>query len=115
MRRRSRSAQDTLAEASAYAAELIGAVRVLQAFTNERLGIGRFRDAVERAYERRARFDTFPRACLTGIAIFLVAASVIIVLWIGAQQVLAGQITPGPSRPVHPLRGACRQRARLAF
>jgi ATP-binding cassette subfamily B protein len=94
VRRRSRSAQDTLAEASAYAAELIGAVRVLQAFTNERLGIGRFRHAVERAYEA-ARNSIRSRACLTGIAIFLVAASVIVVLWIGAQQVLAGQITPG--------------------
>jgi len=94
VRRRSRSAQDTLAEASAYAAELIGAVRVLQAFTNERLGIGRFRQAVERAYET-ARDSIRSRACLTGIAIFLVATSVIVVLWIGAQQVLAGQITPG--------------------
>jgi ATP-binding cassette, subfamily B, bacterial len=94
VRRRSRSAQDTLAEASAYAAELIGAVRVLQAFTNERLGIGRFRQAVERAYEA-ARNSIRSRASLTGIAIFLVAASVIVVLWIGAQQVLAGQITPG--------------------
>jgi ATP-binding cassette, subfamily B, bacterial len=94
VRRRSRSAQDTLAEASAYAAELIGAVRVLQAFTNEQLGIGRFRQAVERAYEA-ARNSTRSRACLTGIAIFLVATSIIVVLWIGAQQVLAGQITPG--------------------
>ena len=94
VRRRSRSAQDTLAEASAYAAELFGAVRVLQAVTNERLGIGRFRQAVERAYEA-ARNSIRSRACLTGIAIFLVATSVIVVLWIGAQQVLAGQITPG--------------------
>jgi ATP-binding cassette, subfamily B, bacterial len=94
VRRRSRSAQDTLADASAYAAELIGAVRVLQAFTNERLGIGRFRQAVERAYEA-ARNSIRSRAALTGIAIFLVATSVIVVLWIGAQQVLAGQITPG--------------------
>jgi ATP-binding cassette, subfamily B, bacterial len=94
VRRRSRSAQDTLADASAYAAELIGAVRVLQAFTNERLGIGRFRQAVERAYAA-ARNSIRSRAALTGIAIFLVATSVIVVLWIGAQQVLAGQITPG--------------------
>jgi len=94
VRRRSRSAQDTLADASAYAAELIGAVRVLQAFTNERLGIGRFRQAVERAYTA-ARNSIRSRAALTGIAIFLVATSVIVVLWIGAQQVLAGQITPG--------------------
>jgi ATP-binding cassette subfamily B protein len=94
VRRRSRSAQDTLADASAYAAELIGAVRVLQAFTNEPLGIGRFRAAVERAYEA-ARSSIWSRAFLTGIAIFLVAASVIVVLWIGAQEVLAAQITPG--------------------
>ncbi len=94
VRRRSRSAQDTLAHASAYAAELIGAVRVLQAFTNERLGISRFREAVERAYEA-ARSSTGSRAFLTGIAIFLVATSVIVVLWIGAQEVLAAQITPG--------------------
>ena len=94
VRRRSRSAQDTLAEASAYAAELIGAVRVLQAFTNEPLGISRFRAAVERAYEA-ARSSIWSRAFLTGIAIFLVAASVIVVLWIGAQEVLAAQITPG--------------------
>jgi ATP-binding cassette, subfamily B, bacterial len=94
VRRRSRSAQDTLADASAYAAELIGAVRVLQAFTNERLGISRFRTAVERAYEA-ARNSIRSRAFLTGIAIFLVATSVIVVLWIGAQEVLAGQITAG--------------------
>jgi ATP-binding cassette, subfamily B, bacterial len=94
VRRRSRSAQDTLADASAYAAELIGAVRVLQAFTNERLGIGRFRAAVERAYEA-ARSSILARGVLTGIAIFLVATSIIIVLWIGAQEVLTAQITPG--------------------
>ena len=43
VRRRSRAAQDTLADASAYAAELIGAVRTLQAFTNEPLAGSAFR------------------------------------------------------------------------
>jgi ATP-binding cassette subfamily B protein len=94
VRRRSRSAQDTLADATAYAGELIGAVRLLQAFTNEKLGIARFRAAVERAYEA-ARNSIRSRAVLTGIAIFLVATSVIVVLWIGAQEVLSEQITPG--------------------
>src|ERR1700736_5384476 len=41
VRRRSRTAQDTLADASAYAAELIGAIRTLQAFTNEALAAAR--------------------------------------------------------------------------
>jgi ATP-binding cassette, subfamily B, bacterial len=94
VRRRSRFAQDTLADASAYAAELIGAVRVLQAFTNERLGMTRFREAVERAFVA-ARGSIRARAFLTAIAIFLVSASVIVVLWVGAQDVLAAKISPG--------------------
>jgi ATP-binding cassette, subfamily B, bacterial len=94
VRRRSRLAQDTLADASAYASELIGAVRLLQAFTNERLGTARFRGAVERAFGA-ARASIRARALLTGFAIFLVSASVVVVLWIGAHEVLGGAITPG--------------------
>ena len=40
--------------ASAYAAELIGAVRTLQAYTNERLTIARFGEAVEDAFDAAA-------------------------------------------------------------
>ena len=94
VRRRSRAAQDTLADASAYASELIGAVRVLQAFTNEALAGSRFRAAAERAFDA-AREATRVRAILTAIAIFLVFASVVMVLWVGAQDVLAGQMTAG--------------------
>src|SRR6202051_4910619 len=94
VRQRSRLAQDALAEASAYVSELISAVRILQAFTNEALAIGRFREAVERAF-RAAVLSTRARAILTAIAIFLVFASVVVVLWVGAQDVLAGTITPG--------------------
>jgi ATP-binding cassette, subfamily B, bacterial len=94
VRRRSRFAQDTLADASAYAAELIAAVRVLQAFTNEQPGIARFRDAVERAFAA-ARSSIRARAILTAIAIFLVATSIVVVLWVGAQDVLTATITAG--------------------
>jgi ATP-binding cassette subfamily B protein len=94
VRQRSRLAQDALAEASAYVSELISAVRVLQAFTNEALAIGRFREAVERAFGA-AVLSTRARAILTAIAIFLVFASVVVVLWVGAQDVLAGTISPG--------------------
>jgi ATP-binding cassette, subfamily B, bacterial len=94
VRRRSRGAQDTLAEASAYAAELISAVRTLQAFTYEKPAAARFSGAVERAFEA-ARTSTRARAVLTAVAIFLVFASVVVVLWVGAQDVLAARITPG--------------------
>ena len=94
VRRRSRDAQDTLADASAYAAELIGAIRMLQAFTNEALAASRFAAAVERAFAA-ARYSTRARALLTAIIIFLVFGSVVIILWVGAQDVLAGRTTPG--------------------
>src|SRR5262247_3816672 len=94
VRRRSRAAQDTLADASAYAAEMIGAVRVLQAFTNEALAKSRFGAAVERAF-LAARDSIRARAVLTAIAIFLVFASVVVVLWVGAQDVLSGRMSAG--------------------
>ena len=94
VRRRSRAAQDTLADASAYAAELISAIRTLQAFTNEGLADTRFGAAVERAYQA-ALNSTRARAVLTAIIIFIASASVVWVLWIGAQGVLAGKMTAG--------------------
>ncbi|HVD75409.1 MAG TPA: ABC transporter transmembrane domain-containing protein [Xanthobacteraceae bacterium] len=94
VRRRSRAAQDTLADATAYASELLGAVRALQAFTNEALANSRFGAAVERAFVA-ARDSIRARAILTAIAIFLVFASVVVVLWVGAQDVLAGRMSAG--------------------
>jgi ATP-binding cassette subfamily B protein len=94
VRKRGRAAQDTLADASGYASELIGAVRTLQAFTNEIMAAKRFGAAVEEAYDA-ARGATKARAVLTAIAIFLVFASVVLVLWVGAQDVMNGHITAG--------------------
>jgi ATP-binding cassette subfamily B protein len=94
VRQRSRLAQDKLADASAYAAEQIGAVRTVQAFTSEGIAVRRFSSAVDGAYEA-ARQSALSRSVLTAIAIFLVFSSVILVLWIGAQDVLADRMTPG--------------------
>jgi len=94
VRRLSRSAQDTLADASAYASELIGAVRTVQAYTGERLANQRFGKDVEQAYEA-ARVSTQARAVLTAIIIFIVFSSVVAILWVGSHDVLTGAITPG--------------------
>ncbi|GEO13341.1 ABC transporter transmembrane domain-containing protein [Microvirga aerophila] len=94
VRRRSRAAQDRLADASAYAAEAIGAVRTMQAFGMERLTASRFSAAAEEAFDA-ARMSTTMRALLTGTGIFLVSASVVGVLWYGAQDVLVGEMTGG--------------------
>jgi ATP-binding cassette subfamily B protein len=67
---------------------------VLQAFTNEALARRRFGEAVERAF-MAARQSITARALLTAIAIFLVFASVVVVLWVGAQDVLSGRMSAG--------------------
>lgn len=94
VRRLSRHAQDTLADASAYASELIGAIRVVQAYTGERLARTRFGAEVEQAYGA-AVSSTRARAVLTAIIIFIVFTSVVAILWVGSHDVLTGQITPG--------------------
>ncbi|MFL6828859.1 MAG: ABC transporter ATP-binding protein/permease [Bradyrhizobium sp.] len=94
VRRLSRNAQDTLADATAYASELVGAIRTVQAYTSEQLANARFGRDVEQAYEA-ARTSTRARAVLTAIIIFIVFASVVAILWIGSNDVLTGSITPG--------------------
>ncbi|HEX3181766.1 MAG TPA: ABC transporter transmembrane domain-containing protein [Beijerinckiaceae bacterium] len=94
VRRRSRRAQDVLADATSFAAESLGAVRIMQAFTAERVASRKFAEAAEAAYVA-ARDATSARAILTGIAIFLAFSSVVIVLWVGARDVLAGAISAG--------------------
>lgn len=94
VRRRSRAAQDMLANANSYAGEQISAMRTLQAFTNEKMVIGRFAKAVENAFAA-ARSSVFARAILTSFAIFMVFSSVVGVLWFGSNDVLSGTMSAG--------------------
>ncbi|MBV8661500.1 MAG: ATP-binding cassette domain-containing protein, partial [Hyphomicrobiales bacterium] len=94
VRVRSRSAQDTLAEATAFASESLGAVRVMQAFVAEAFTAARYRAAANSAYNA-ARDMTKSRAIVTIAAMFLAFTSVVVVLWLGASDVIAGRMTGG--------------------
>jgi ATP-binding cassette, subfamily B, bacterial len=94
VRERSRRAQDRLADATAFATESLSAVRVMQSFLAERFTARRYRDAAFAAYEA-ARTMTQARAIVTAAAIFLAFGSVVVVLWLGAQEVVARQMTGG--------------------
>ena len=94
VRERSRVAQDVLADASAMASEAIGAVRTVQAHTAEARLAGRFRQAAEASFEA-ARQSIIARALLTSFAIFVIFSSVVLVLWYGANAVVAGNMTAG--------------------
>jgi ATP-binding cassette subfamily B protein len=94
VRQRSRRAQDTLAEATAFATESLTAVRVMQSFVAEAFTAGRYRQAAYGAYEA-ARHMAQARGVVTAAALFLAFGSVIVVLWLGAQDVVAGRMSGG--------------------
>jgi len=94
VRKRSRAAQDTLAQSSAFASEVIGATRTVQAFGAEAIASGRYGNTVEEAYGA-ARASIKARALLTGFGILLIFGSIVGVLWYGAQSVLSGTMTAG--------------------
>ena len=92
----SRQAQDTLAQASAYASESLTQVRVMQAFTHEDAASGAVRPTPSSAsFERGAMRAPRRAPASPRIAIFLIFASVVGMLWFGAQDVLSGAMTGG--------------------
>jgi ATP-binding cassette, subfamily B, bacterial len=94
VRRRSRRAQDTLAEATAFASESLGATRTMQAFGAEGASQARFGEEIESAYSA-ARDAAATRSLLIAIAVSLAFCSVVFVLWLGARDVLAGRMSGG--------------------
>ncbi|UWM79151.1 ABC transporter transmembrane domain-containing protein (plasmid) [Rhizobium sp. WSM4643] len=94
VRRRSRAAQDALANASAYAAEIIAGSRTVQAFNGEEIACRRYSKDIEESY-RSAVVASRSRAVLTAVAIALIFGSVVGVLWIGAHSLLSGTLSAG--------------------
>jgi ATP-binding cassette, subfamily B, bacterial len=94
VRRLSRASQDRLGDVGAYVEESINAVRTVQAFGHESVDRDRFSGHVETAF-RTAVDRTAARASLTALVIFLVFGSILGVLWVGANDMFAGRITPG--------------------
>ncbi len=86
--------QDRFAEAVGFAGESVDAIETVQAFGREASAIGRFGQAVEAAFGvslKRIR----ARAWMTAMIITLMFGGVTLVLWLGAQDVIAGRMTPG--------------------
>jgi len=94
VRNLSRKSQDRIADTSAYAAETINAVTTVQAFTHEPIDRARFGGTVESAFKTAIK-RVKARAAMTALVIVLVFSSIVGVLWVGAQAVLAGTMTAG--------------------
>ena len=94
VRRLSRASQDRIATTSAVAGEVLGAIQIIQAFTLESLQAERFGAYVEEAF-RTARRRILTRALLTVFGILVVFGGIVFVLWVGAQDVIAGRMSGG--------------------
>jgi ATP-binding cassette subfamily B protein len=90
----STQAQDRLAEAAGSAAESLDGIETVQAFGREDTSRQQFQHAVNAAFAA-SRKRIFVRSVLTALAIALVFGAIAFVLWLGAHQVHAGQMTPG--------------------
>ena len=90
----SRSSQDRIADVGSTVSETLGAMKVVQAFGQEERELGRFGEAVQRAFGvARKRFTL--RALMTFTIIALVFSAVVLILWEGAIDVAAGRMTGG--------------------
>ena len=90
----SRTSQDRVAAIGSIATETLGAMRVVQAFGQEAREAARFRDAVE-ATVLAAHRRIAVRAVMTAIAIGLIFGSIVLVVWEGASDVVAGRLSGG--------------------
>ena len=89
-----KDSQDRVADANARAGETLGAMHTVQSYAREGYERERFGDAVTvslGAARRRIRLQ----AMLTAIVVVLVFGSITAVLWVGAKNVVSGELTAG--------------------
>jgi ATP-binding cassette subfamily B protein len=90
----SRSSQDRIADVGAVNSEVLGAMKIVQAFNQEERERSRFAEAVERVFATAKR-RILLRAFMTAIVIFLMLGSITMIIWQGAIDVAAGRISGG--------------------
>jgi ATP-binding cassette subfamily B protein len=94
VRNLSRKAQDTLAASAAFAQERLVAVSTVQANVQEDAARRDFAGATEVAFGAAAS-RTLARAILTAAIIGVATGSIVLLLWYGASEVIAGSLTAG--------------------
>ncbi|MFA9200035.1 MAG: ABC transporter transmembrane domain-containing protein [Cypionkella sp.] len=94
LRNVSRTSQDRVADIGAMVTEVLGAMKIVQAFNQEARERQRFRDAVETSFAT-ARRRIIIRAAMTALIIMAVFGAVVLLLWRGAVGVASGEISGG--------------------
>ena len=90
----SRASQDRVADANAVASEALGAVRTVQAHAREAYERQRYAAAIATAVAT-ARKRIGAQSIVTAVAMSLIFGAIILVLWSGAHDVIAGRMSAG--------------------
>ena len=90
----SRASQDRLADIGSVTSEVLGAMKIVQAFGQEAREAARFDATVESGFGT-ARKRIALRALMTAVVIALVFGSITAVMWQGALDVAAGRLSGG--------------------
>jgi ATP-binding cassette subfamily B protein len=86
--------QDRIADVGAVTSEVLGAMKIVQAFNQQGREAARFTDAVQSVFAT-AKKRILVRAIMTAIVIFLIFGAITLVIWEGAVEVAAGRMTGG--------------------
>jgi ATP-binding cassette subfamily B protein len=86
--------QDRIAELGTVTSEVLGAMKIVQAFNQQDRETSRFAEAVGRVFATAKR-RILVRAIMTALVIFLIFGAITMVIWQGATQVAAGRMTGG--------------------
>lgn len=86
--------QDRFANAVGFAGESVDAIETVQAFGRVTNAVNRFGAAVEDAFSA-SLIRMRARALMTAMIIMVMFGGVTLVLWLGAQDVIAGRMSPG--------------------
>jgi ATP-binding cassette subfamily B protein len=90
----STSNQTRIAEVGTVTTEVLGAMKIVQAFNQQQREADRFGDAVERVFATaKRRIGT--RAIMTAMIIFLMIGAIVMVIWQGAIDVAGGRMSGG--------------------
>ena len=90
----SRTSQDRVADVGSMVSEVLGAMKLVQGFGQERREHARFGGAVERTFDV-ARRRILLRAVMTAMVMVLIFGAITLLMWRGALLVVAGDLTGG--------------------
>lgn len=94
VRRLSRASQDRVADLGGIADESLNNIHIVQAYNLETLQSDKFSRFVETAFET-ARKRILLSSILSASMVLIAFGAIVCVLWIGAREVISGDITPG--------------------